>query len=232
MIQLEHVSLPDGLRALAYRDTHGNLIIYVSSALDATRQRSAVLAAVRASRRSGWRAGLPTAGIALFLGARTMLRQVGHAVRMRPVAWGAAATATVVGASAAGVFLTTTPHGHGPSAAGPPSAPSQGTVPSGANPSAPAAHKTRVRVRAGDVASPAPEQPASVGQARPAPTSSPEPAPGSAPAPEPSPTPTPVPQPSPAPQPTEPAPEPSPTPLICVIVAGIRVCALPLTISP
>jgi hypothetical protein len=230
VIHLERVSLPDGLRALAYRDTHGNLIIYVSSTLDATRQRSAVLTAVRASRRSGWRAGLPTAGIALFLGGRTMLRQVGHAVRMRPVAWGAAATATVVGASAAGVFLTTTPHGHGPSAAGPPSAPSQGTAPSRPKPSAPAAHKARVR--AGDAASPAPEQPASVGKARPAPTSSPEPAPGSAPAPEPSPEPTPVPQPSPAPEPTEPAPAPSPTPLICVIVAGIRVCALPLTISP
>jgi hypothetical protein len=230
MIHLERVSLPDGLRALAYRDTHGNLIIYVSSTLDATRQRSAVLTAVRASRRTGWRVGLPTAGIAVFLGARTMLRRVAHAVRMRPVAWGTAATAAVVGASAAGVFLTTAPHGHGPSAAGPPSAPSQGPAPSRPQPSAPAAHKARVRVRAGDAASPVPEQPASVGQARPAPTSSP--APGSAPAPEPSPTPTPVPQPSPAPEPTEPAPAPSPTPLICIIVAGIRVCALPVTISP
>jgi hypothetical protein len=226
MIQLERVSLPDGLRALAYRDPHGNLIIYVSTALDAACQRSAVVAAVRASRRTaGWRAGLPTAGIALLVGARTLLRGVVHAVRLRPVAWSAAATAAVAGACTAGVLLTTVPHRPGPSAAGP-APPSQGTAPARAHPSGPTAHKTRVRTRDSASPAPEPEQPASVGKARPAPTSTP----GSAPAPAPTPAPTSVSQPSPAP--TEPAPSPSPSPLICVIVAGIRVCALPVTISP
>ena len=35
MIHLERVRLPDGLKALAYRDQTGNLVIYVSEGLDA-----------------------------------------------------------------------------------------------------------------------------------------------------------------------------------------------------
>ena len=32
MIHLEHVALPDGLRALAYRDAHGLSLIHISNA--------------------------------------------------------------------------------------------------------------------------------------------------------------------------------------------------------
>lgn len=220
MIHLEHVALPDGLRALAYRDAHGNLVIYVSAGLDAACQRAAIMQAIRASRRNGWRAGLPPAGIAVLLGARTVLRQAVHVLKARPLAWGAAATATVVGASAAGVFLTTIPHRHTPSAAGP--QPSAAPVPAPGQSSARPGRQVTARV----AASPAAEQPASVGKPRPAPTTSA----GGAPAP--APTPAAQPSPSPTPAPTQPAPSPSPSPLICVIVLGIKVCAPPVTVSP
>ena len=221
MIHLEHVALPDGLRALAYRDAHGNLVIYVSAGLDAACQRAAIMEAIRASRRNGWRAGLPPAGIALLLGGRTLLRQAVHVLKMRPLAWGAAATATVVGASAAGVFLTTIPHRPTiPPAAGP--QPSAGPVPAQGQTSTRPGHKVTGQV----AASPAAEQPASVGKPRPAPTTSA----GGAPAP--APTPAAQPSPSPTPAPTQPAPSPSPSPPICLIVLGIKVCVPPVTVSP
>jgi len=211
VIHLERVRLPDGLKALAYRDRNGNLVIYVSEGLDAKGQRAAIVAAIRASRRAGWpKTGLLPVGIALFLGIRALLGRVGRAIGGRPVAWGGATTATVVGASAAGIFIASAPHPHGPSAARRPGVPS--TVPL-AQPSAqpPGEHTPRRRqVHPVVVAriSPAPGQPrpASTPQGRPAPTPPP------APAPSPTPTPAPVPSPAPPPTPTDPDPDPAPTP--------------------
>jgi hypothetical protein len=125
VIRLERVRLPDGLKALAYRDRNGNLVVYVSEVLDAKGQHAAIMAAIRASRRAGWRkTGLLPVGAALFLAMRALLGRVGRAIGARPVAWGAATTATVVGASAAGIFIASAPHPHGLSAARRPGGPS------------------------------------------------------------------------------------------------------------
>jgi hypothetical protein len=221
VIHLERVVLPDGLRALAHRDTHGNLIIYVSETLDAARQRTAVVAAIRASRRAGWRAGagLPSAGIAVLLGVQTLLRRSAAVLKARPLAWGAAASSAVVGASAAGVFITTVPHHHSPVASPRPSVPSaiQPLTPQGQAP-AHTGHRVRTRVVASPAAPGGSGHPASTGQPRPAPTS-----PGTSTAPAPSP--------SSAPSPTQPSPSPSPSGGVCVIVLGIRVCVPPVGVS-
>ncbi len=207
MIRLERVRLPDGLKALAHRDRNGNLVIYVSEGLDAKGQRAAIMAAIRASRRAGWpKTGLLPVGIALFLAIRALLGRVGHAIGAQPAAWGAAATATVVGASAAGIFIASAPHPPSPSAAPRRGGPS--TVQS-ARPSAqpPGGQVPRRHAHPVVVAriSPAPGQPASPGQPRPAPTP-----PG-----RPSPTPPPAPAPSPAPPPTPTDPDPDPAPTLC-----------------
>ncbi len=226
MIRLERVVLPEGLRALAYRDHRGNLVVYVSDRLDARGQRTAVMEAVRASRRAGWRrTGLPPVGVALFLAIRALLRQAGRTVGTRSVAWGAAATATVVGASAAAVFVVAAPHPHGPSAAGLPT-PGRSAVrsarpsaqPSGGN----APHRRQARPVAVASVSPGAGRPAGTGQPRPAPTSPAGPAPAPAPAPDPAPSPTST-QPAPAPSPS-PSPSPSGGAGVCVIVLGIKVC--------
>ena len=214
MIHLERVALPQGLRAVAYRDKRGNMIIYVSETLDATRQRAAVVEAIRASRRTEWRrGGLPSAGIVLLLGIRTLLWRAAGAIKARPVAWGAAATTAVAGASAAGVFITAVPHHPSPPSASRQPGPSavQPITPQGQPPG----HATR---RAHARAAAAPSSSAGRGQAaaaergRPVPTSSGGSSPTPAPAPSPSPT-----------QPT-PAPSPSPSGGICLDVLGIRVC--------
>jgi hypothetical protein len=220
VIHLERVVLPDGLRALAYRDVHGNLVIYVSETLDAARQRSAVVEAIRASRRAGWRAGgvgLPSAGIAVLLGVQTLLRRSAAVIKTHPLAWGAAASSAVVGASAAGVFITTVPHHHSPAASPRPSVPSaiQPLTPQNQAPTH-TGHRARARTVASPAASGGPGRPASSGQPRPAPTSS-----GSSTAPSP----------SPAPAPTEPSPSPSPSGGVCVIVLGIRVCVPSVGVS-
>jgi hypothetical protein len=72
VIRIERVALPAGLRAIAQRENDGILVIYVSDGLDAQRQRAAVMAAVRASRRAGWRGAVPVGG-----------RQDPHAARVR-----------------------------------------------------------------------------------------------------------------------------------------------------
>jgi len=233
VIHLERVRLPDGLRALAYRDRHGNLVIYVSEGLDAKGQRAAIMEAIRASRRAGWRkTGLLPVGAALFLGLRALLGRAERSIGARPVAWGAAATATAVGASAAGIFIAAAPHPHGPSAAGRP--PGPGTVqpaqPSRPQPGGHASHRRPVHPVAVARVSPGPGLPASSGHPRPAPTS-----PGS-PAPSPVPSPAPAPSPSPSPTSTQPAPSPSPSPTggspaICVFVLGVKVCLPPLSVK-
>jgi hypothetical protein len=226
VIHLERVALPPGLSALAHRDQHGNLVIYVSSALDAGRQRSAVVEAIRATRRTSWRAGLPPVGIALVLAARTVLRRAAAALRVRPVAWGAAATATVAGAVTAGVFLASPPARHAPPAAGPtigPSAAAPAPQQSRPPPARPA-HRARTRLVA-SAGSPAPGQPSPSASPRPAPT------PGGGP----SPTPAPAPSPAPSPAPTAPAPAPSPSPSggsgVCVTLLGLKVCLPTVTVK-
>jgi hypothetical protein len=212
VIHLERVALPDGLRALAYRDARGNLVIYVSRKLDAAAQRAAVVQAVRAARRAGWRAGLPPAGIALLLGIRALLGRAAGALRARPLAWGAAAATTALGASAAGVFITAVPH-HSPPQSAP--RPGPGSVTPLPPPGQQPAHTGR---RA--AASPAPaSRPSPAGQ--PAAAGQPTPAGGSSPAP------------SPSPAPTQPGPSPSPSPSggVCVVVLGIRLCVPPVTLS-
>jgi len=212
VIHLERVSLPQGLRAVAYRDKRGNLVIYVSETLDAACQRAAVVEAIRASRRSEWRhGGLPSAAIVLLLGIRTVLWRAAGALKARPLAWGTAATTAVAGASAAGVFITAIPH-HVPAQARRP-------VPSAVQPLNPqgqppghASHPVQARAAA------APGNSAGRGQAAAAKRPQPTPASsgGSSP--------TPTPAPSASPSPTQPAPSPSPSTGICVIALGIRVC--------
>ncbi len=213
MIQLERVTLPEGLRALAYRDERGNLIVYVSKSLDAQVQRAAVMEAIRATRRTGWRAALPPVGVALVLAVRVLMRGAASTVRIRPVAWGAAAGGAVLSASAAAVFVTAVPPHHGP--AGPaqqPGPPAAGqNSPHGRQP---AGHTGSDPVQpVADVGnSPGAGHTASTAKAGKTATSS---APGSAASPAPSSSPAPAP----SPQPT-----PSPTPTCIINLLGIRVC--------
>jgi hypothetical protein len=234
VIQLERVTLPRGLSALAHRDPDGNLLVYVSAALDATRQRAAVMEAIRATRRSTWRAGLPPVGLALVLGVKTALRRVASALRVHPLAWGAAATATVAGAATVGALIITTPHqNHPPVANGPepgPSAAAPLPQPGQRPPAHPGRHRrpgpsTRLVASAG---SPGPARPSTSGKPAPEPG-------GGAPSPTPNPQPAPAPSPSPAPVPTEPAPAPSPSPTggtgVCVTLLGLKVCLPAVTVK-
>ena len=201
MIHLERVDLPDGLRALAHRDQHGNLVIYVSAGLDAKQQRAAIMEAIRASRRAGWRrTGLLPVGIGLALAIRALLGRVGRIVATRPVAWGAATTATVVGVGAAGIFIASAPSSHAPLAAGPPAGPST-VQPSGQQAGGRSPHRRQVRPVSVARPSPKPGQPAASGSPTPTPTSPGGPSPT---------TPAPSPVPSPSPTQTQPCPSPSP----------------------
>ena len=140
MIRVERVTLPDGLRAIAHRDSGGNLIIYVSDSLDADCARAAVRKAIRASRRPGWRAGLPPVGIALLAGLRQGLRRAVTALHAGPAVWATATTALVVGGSAAAVFVTHVPHQH--ASAAPARPPSQSALPRQPR-STPPAHRSQ-----------------------------------------------------------------------------------------
>jgi hypothetical protein len=51
VIRLERVAMPAGLKAVAHLDPQGDLIIYISDALDADGARLAVRVAIRAWRR-------------------------------------------------------------------------------------------------------------------------------------------------------------------------------------
>jgi hypothetical protein len=240
VIHLERVQLPAGLRALAYRDRSGNLVIFVSEELDAKAQRAAIMEAIRASRRAGWRkTGLLPAGIGLTLALRALLGQARQAISAQPVAWAAAATATVVGAAAAGIFIASAPHAHAPSAAGQPGGPTA-TQPASQPPGGHGSHRRTGPPVAVARVSPGPGQPVTSGRPTPAPTGGPSPA-SSPPGPQPSPTrtqPGPSPSPTPAPTPTSsrppgPSPSPSPTgsPGTCIVLLGITVCLPPVLIS-
>jgi hypothetical protein len=234
VIQLERVTLPRGLSALAHRDPDGNLLVYVSATLDATRQRSAVMEAIRATRRTTWRAGLPPVGLALVLGVKTAARRVASALRVRPLAWGAAATATAAGAATVGALIITAPHqGHPPVAAGP------GPGPSAAAPLPQSSH--RPPAHPGHHGRPGPStrlvaSGGSPGAVRPSTSGKPAPATGSGGgAPSPTPNPQPGSSPSPAPVTTQPAPAPSPSPTggsgVCVTLVGLKVCLPAVTVK-
>jgi hypothetical protein len=224
MIRIERVPLPDGLRALAHRDPDGGLLIYVSSTLDAPVQRTAVLAAVRASRRSEGRTAAPL-GLALLVGLRlrlgswrgagsalgrrvTLARHIRHIRHIRPVGW-AAGSAVAASAVAAGLVLSAPAQPH--PAAAPPAGGRTSQSPAG-----PAHGPGQARRAAGTTGTPTPAAGVLAGQPQaaqhslaarsPAPPSS---APGSAPA-----TATPAPSPAPATGPLG----------TCVIVLGIPVC--------
>jgi hypothetical protein len=207
VIHLERVLLPPGLRAVAYRDGRGNLVIYVSETLDAACQRAAVVEAIRAARRTRWRTALPSA-IAVLLGIRAIASRAFGVVKLRPLAWGATATTAVLGATAAGVFVTAVPHHHAPSASG------GRAQPSSVRPTTPGAQPTHAG-RQGTVEPVATRKSPSSGHAastgKPSPATS---ATGSGSTSAPSPTPAASPEPSPSPSPS----------LLCVILLGENVC--------
>jgi hypothetical protein len=207
VIHLERVILPDGLRAVAYRDARGNLVIYVSETLDAACQRAAVVEAIRAARRNRWRTALPSA-IAVLLGIRMIAARAFSVIKLRPLAWGATATTAMLGATAAGVFITAVPHHHAPSASG------GKAQPSSVRPTTAGTQRTRsgdqgtVNPVSASRKSPSSGHAASTGKPSPATTSTS----GSTPAP--SPTPVASAQPSPSPS----------SSLVCVILLGEQVC--------
>lgn len=236
MTRIERVALPDGLRAIARRDENGDLVIYVSSALDARRQRAAVIEAIRASRRAGWRAGLPI-GIALLAGFRLFARRAATAIRARPAAWTGAAVAGATAVVVASLLLPTSPRSHGPAASAQPSFQGGSTSLPSRRPGTHLRRSLRVQpVAAIPATSPATGggQPQS-GQSSPA---SRQPPPGSTRTPPP-PSPTAA-APSPtaaAPSPTFPAPAPTPSsspapapsasvgqPGSCLVILAVHVC--------
>jgi len=119
MIRIERVALPAGLRAIAQRDTDGILIIYVSDGLDAQRQRAAVMTAVRASRRAGWRGALPV-GLAAFGSVRLLLRRVAARIRTQPASaagWAGGAAAVIAAGVVSALVLSTGAGPHRPAQA-------------------------------------------------------------------------------------------------------------------
>jgi hypothetical protein len=210
VIHLERVILPPGLRAVAYRDGRGNLVIYVSETLDAACQRSAVVEAIRAARRTRWRAALPSA-IAVLLGIRAIAARAFGVVKLRPLAWGATATTAVLGATAAGVFVTAVPHHHAPSASGGRAQPSSVRPTTPGAPGTQPAHAGRQGTVEPVAARKSPSSGHAASTGKPSPATSPT---GSGSTSAPSPTPAASPEPSPSPSPS----------LLCVILLGENVC--------
>ena len=246
MIRIERVHLPSGLRALAHRDANGDLVIYVSAELDSRRQRAAVMEAVRASRRAGWRVVLPglLVGVAA---ARMLLRGVAHSMRTQLAAWGAVAAGVAGVAAIAALVLVTGRPPHGQTADTQPQ-PGGVSVPVAGGSAAPGGTHSAPARPGGQVTppgtgAPGPGSPVSgsSGPSSPppgAPSSAPSPtpsSPGSSPPGSPTPTPTPTarptatPTPSPSPTPTTPPPKKG-KPGTCVIVLGVKVC-VPLSLS-
>ena len=143
MIRIERVTLPSGLRAVARRDDSGNLVIYVAAELDSRQQRTAVLEAVRASRRAGWRAALPI-WIGLAAGLRFWLRRLQSLVRAQPAGWATGVGAVAAGAVVAAVLLTS-PGSHSPLASG---GPTGGSITGPAGQGQPGGHGHRPAARA------------------------------------------------------------------------------------
>jgi len=227
VIRLERVAMPAGLMAIAYRDPRGDLIIYVSDALDATCRRAAVRQAIRASRRGRWLAGLPPVGVALLAALQHVLRGGARALRAKPAALATAATALAAGGSTAAIFLTPVPHQ--PASPAPARPPVRSTAPARQPQGAPARHRSPVRPAAAMPSAPGGSS-ARPGPGRPSTPSKP-PA-GSAPAPSPARSPTPAPSALPSPS-ASPSPSPSGgNPGGCVIILGVRVCTPGISLSP
>ena len=250
MIRIERVTLPPGLRAVARRDENGNLVVYVSAELNSRQQRAAVLEAVRASRRAGWRAALPI-WIGLAAGLRFWLRRLQSAIRTQPAAWATGAGAVVVGALVGGLLLGV-PGAHSPLAQGgaPGGGTSTGQAGSGGSGGTHGHGRNHVRPISVVPSGSASGQPGpgsrspGPGRSSPAPghshtgSSSPPPGHSSSPSPHPSkssssPSPS-VPPSSSSPAPTRSSkptpsktPKPSPKPSKskhCIIILGIKVC--------
>lgn len=234
MIRIERVTLPEGLRAVARRDEHGNLVVFVSAGLDSRQQRAAVLEAVRASRRAGWRAALPI-WIGLAAGLRFWLRRLQSAIRAQPAAFATGVGVVVAGAVVAGALLAT-PGSHGPLAFG--GSPG-GSPTSQAGPGQPSGGHARRHVQpvashpSGTVpgsSSPGPGRSSPVpGRSHSSPpSSSPPPGHSSSPSPTPStgsPTHSPTASPMPTPRTSSPGPSPGPTKTKdCIIILGIKIC--------
>ncbi len=226
MIRIERVALPAGLRAVAHRNPDGDLVIYVSDVLDAKRQRAAVMEALRASRRTGWRAGLPPIGLVLLAPLRRWARHAAAALRAHPAGWAAATTVVVAGTAASGIFLGTAPHRHDSASARPPAASINLPLPQRKQQQAPVSRAGQPRpadaIPPGSPGAPARQsQPGSASPAPGQPSSAPAPAPSSGSSLAPSPTSSPTPTPAPAPTPSGGNQE------SCVIILKVRVC-LPL----
>jgi hypothetical protein len=213
VIRVERAELPDGLRALAYRDRDGSLVIYVSGALSAARQRAAVIEAIRAARRVGWRTALPLAGAAMILAARGLLRRAAAALRARPAAWAVAAAATAAVAAAGVYFLVTSPSPGTPIASQP--RPVLPFAPKGQQAGRPGTPDHGNSAGPGGQHSPAPGPGPTAQNAGQAPAPAPS---GNRPAP--SPAPSAAPAPSPSAQPTPPAGNRG----LCIRVLGTTVC--------
>jgi len=217
VIRIERVSMPDGLRAIGHRDPQGDLIIYISDALDMEGARAAVQEVIRASRRAGWRTGLPPVGVALLVALGQLLRGGATALRAQRAAWAAAATALAAGGGTAAIFLMPVPHQH--VSAAPVRPPVRSTASPHQPRSAPARHRRQP-------AAATPSAPARV-PARPKPARTP-----TRPV-RPSPVPSRSPTPAPSPLPPSPSPSPSPTvgdPGGCVTVLVIRACVPPISL--
>jgi hypothetical protein len=229
MIRLRHLPLPSGLIVVVRKDTDGGLQVFVSDALAADRQRSAVRLALRSIRRTGWRAGLVPLPVGILLAAfRRSILPVTRAVRSHAIASSAAALVLAAGAAALIVGL---PHHHEPAMAGQQPGRSQVHAPAtgrthvardrgtGHNPvptpGAIALAHPSASAPAGPVTTPGAPQSAAPSASQPAPAKPSKPA---------------VPPPSGTPSPTQtaaPSPSPSPAPsghAACLVVLGIWVC--------
>jgi hypothetical protein len=169
-----------------------------------------VVEAIRAARRTRWRAALPSA-IAVLLGIRAIAARAFGVVKLRPLAWGATATTAVLGATAAGVFVTAVPHHHAPSASGGRAQPSSVRPTTPGAPGTQPAHAGRQGTVEPVAARKSPSSGHAASTGKPSPATSPT---GSGSTSAPSPTPAASPEPSPSPSPS----------LLCVILLGENVC--------
>jgi hypothetical protein len=234
VIRIERVPLPAGLRAFARRDHNGDLVVYVSTTLDAAGQRAAVMEAVRATRRAGWRGVVPLWLGLLALGWGWLSRGI-SALRAQPAALTAAVAGLAAAGVVAGIVVAAGPHQPGPALGAPPGGSSSSGVPhlsyggpggghgghggqiepvadlpGGTSTGSPEPGRTPPRPGR---TSPAPGTSSTTGTPRPG-SSTPAPTSPSPSASSPSPS-------SPPPGTTSPSPSPSPS---CIAILGIRVC--------
>jgi hypothetical protein len=226
VIRLERVPMPAGLKAVAHLDPQGDLIIYISDALDADGARAAVRVAIRAWRRTHWRTrGLPPAGVALLLALPQLLRGAARALRAKPAAWAAAATALAAGGVAAAIFITSVPHQ--PISSGPGRPPAFSSTQPHRTHGGPARQRAGVQPVAATPSAPGATSVTPKPARTPGPSGHPSPAPPPARSPSPSPSPEPSQSPSPSPTPSPSGGKPSP----CVTVLVVRTCIPSISLS-